>query len=316
MGWNDGVARPVSLDELGHGYRRYRLADPEAEDAMAGSLRRWGPLSPVVACVREEKLELIDGFKRFAAARQIGALTSLSVRVLDVDERTAKAAILGLNRGQRATRELEEAWIVQALVRDDGMTQVEAAHLLSRHKSWVCRRLALLEKLSVAVKEDLRLGLVGPSLARQLTRLPAGNQEALLASTRRETLTAQEVSGVIDLLQGASQEQAAFVLAKPREALALVHGMPTALRDPRLSRAGNWLARHLAQALEALTRVENWLRTPNERELRAQDREIVQPLLARVGDQGQARRRRWTMASTTSTSHAKGGGAFTSSAIC
>ena len=122
----------------------------------------------------------------------------------------------------------------------------------------------------MAVKEDLRLGLVGPSLARQLTRLPAGNQEALLALTRRETLTAQEVSGVIDLLQGASQEQAAFVLQKPREALALTQGMPQALRDPRLSRAGNWLAKYLAQALEALVRVENWLRTPNERELRAQ----------------------------------------------
>jgi hypothetical protein len=202
-----------------------------------------------------------------------------------VDEPTAKAAILGLNRGQRPARELEEAWIVQGLVRDDGMTQVEAANLLGRHKSWVCRRLALLEKLSVAVKEDLRLGLVGPSLARQLTRLPAGNQEALLALVRRCTLTAQEVSGVIDLLQGASGEQAAFVLAKPREALTLAQGMPTALRDPRLSQAGNWLAKQLTLSLETLTRVENWLRTPNERELRDQDREIVQPLLRRVGDQ-------------------------------
>ena len=61
--------------------------------------------------------------------------------------------------------------------------------------------------------------------------------------------------------------------------------MPTTLRDPRLSRAGNWLARHLTGALEALVRIENWLRTPNERELRLQDREILQPLLARVGDQ-------------------------------
>jgi hypothetical protein len=284
MQWHEGITRPVALAELGQRYRRYRLADPEAEEAMAGSLRRWGQLAPVVACVRSEKLELLDGFKRHAAARQIAGMT-LSVRVLEVDEPTAKAAILGLNRGQRATRELEEAWIVQGLVRDDQMTQVEAAHLLGRHKSWVCRRLALLEKLSVAVKEDLRLGLIGPSLARQLTRLPTGNQEGLLALTRRETLTAQEVSGVIDLLQGASQEQAAFVLQKPREALALVHSAPPALRDPRLSRAGNWLAKHLAQALEALVRVENWLRTPNERELRSQDREILQPLLARVGDQ-------------------------------
>jgi hypothetical protein len=284
MQWHEGITRPVALTELGQRYRRYRLADPEAEEAMAGSLRRWGQLAPVVACVRSEKLELLDGFKRHAAARQLAGMT-LSVRVLEVDEPTAKAAILGLNRSQRATRELEEAWIVQGLVRDDQMTQVEAAHLLGRHKSWVCRRLALLEKLSMAVKEDLRLGLVGPSLARQLTRLPTGNQEALLALTRREALTAQEVSGVIDLLQGASQEQAAFVLQKPREALARTQGMPQALRDPRLSRAGNWLAKYLAQAWEALVRVENWLRTPNERELRAPDREILQPLLARVGDQ-------------------------------
>jgi hypothetical protein len=181
---------------------------------------------------------------------------------------------------------LEEAWVVQALVRDDGLTQVEAAHLLGRHKSWVCRRLALLEKLSVAVKEEMRLGLVGPSLARELTRLPVGNQEALLALVRHASLTAAEVSGVIGLLEGASDEQAAFVLAKPREALAQARGgMPASLRDPRLSRAGNWLARHLSQALEALVRVETWLRTPNERELRGMDREIVRPLLERVGDQ-------------------------------
>src|SRR6185369_8990855 len=215
MQWQEGITRPAALTELGQRYRRYRLADPEAEEAMAGSLRRWGQLAPVVACVRSEKLELLDGFKRHAAARQIAGMT-LSVRVLEVDERAAKAAILGLNRGQRATRELEEAWIVQGLVRDDQMTQVEAAHLLGQHKSWVCRRLALLEKLSVSVKEDLRLGLLGPALARQLTRLPAGNQEAVLAMTRREALTAQEVSGVIDLLQGAGVEQAQFVLAKPR----------------------------------------------------------------------------------------------------
>jgi len=283
--WNEGLVRPVTLDELGQRYRRYRLADAEADEAMAGSLRRWGQLAPVVACVRADKLELIDGFKRWAAARQIRELACLSVRVLDLDDKVAKAAILGLNREQRPVRELEEAWVVQGLVRDDGLTQVEAAHLLGRHKSWVCRRLALLEKLSGAVKEDLRLGLVGLSLARQLTRLPVGNQETLLALARQALLTLPEVSGVIALLQGASPAQAAYVLAQPREALAAVRGVPQALRDPRLSRAGNWLARNLTQALESLVRVENWLRTPNERELHAQDRQIVQPLLTRLGDE-------------------------------
>lgn len=285
MRWDDGVVRPVARAALGQRYRRYRLADPPAEEAMAGSLRRWGPLAPVVACVRGPQLEVLDGFKRWAAAGQVAGLTTLSVRVLEVDERTAKAAILGRNRGQRGARELEEAWVVQALVRDDGLTQVEAAHLLGQHKSWVCRRLALLEKLSAAVVEDLRLGLVGAALARQLVRLPAGNQEAVLALTRRAALTAQEVSGVIDLLQGASDAQAAFVLTEPRAALRQARGLPPALRDPRLSRAGNWLARQLTQTLEGLTRLEQWLRTPGERELTARDREIVQPLLERLGEQ-------------------------------
>jgi hypothetical protein len=288
MDWENGSVRPVALAALGQRYRRYRLADPPAEQAMAGSLRRYGQLAPVVACVREQQLEVLDGFKRLSAARQVAGLTSLSVRVVTVDERTAKAAILGLNRSQHGTRELEEAWVVQALVRDDGLTQVEAAHLLGQHKSWVCRRLALLEKLSAEVKEDLRLGLVGPALARQLTRLPAGNQQAVLAVTRRQSLTAQEVSGVIELLQGAAPEQAAFVLAQPREALAQARGLPAALRDPRLSRAGNWLARQLTQALEALGRLEHWLRTPGERELTERDRAIVQPLLQRLGDQADA----------------------------
>jgi hypothetical protein len=288
MRLDEGIVRPVALAALGQGYRRYRLADAPAEQAMVGSLRRWGQLSPAVACVQGQQLELLDGFKRLTAAQQVVGWTTLSVRLIEVDERTAKAAILGLNREQRPVRELEEAWIVQALVRDDGLTQVEAAQLLGQHKSWVCRRLALLEKLSAAVKEDLRLGLLGPALARQLTRLPAGNQQAVLALSRRETLTAQEVSGVIELLQGASLAQAAFVLEKPREALAQARGLPTALRDPRLSRAGNWLARHLTQALEALVRLENWLCTPGERELTERDRAIVQPLLTRLGDQADA----------------------------
>ena len=285
MGWDEGLVRPVPVLELGQRYRRYRLADPAAEEAMAGSLRRWGQLAPVVACLRGQQLEVLDGFKRVTAAPAVAGLTTLSVLVLEVDEPMAKAAILGLNRGQRPARELEEAWIVQALVRDDGLTQVEAAHLLGQHKSWVCRRLALLEKLSAVVIADMRLGLLGPALARQLTRLPAGNQEAVLAMTRRETLTAQEVSGVIDLLTGASEEQAAFVLAKPRQALAQARGMPTALRDPRLSGVGNWLARQLSQVLTGLTRLESWLRTPGERELRARDREILEPVLMRIVDE-------------------------------
>ena len=42
-------------------------------------------------------------------------------RVLEVDDKAAKVAIYGLNRAGGKTTELEEAWIVYALVREDGV---------------------------------------------------------------------------------------------------------------------------------------------------------------------------------------------------
>ena len=107
-------------------------------------------------------------------------MTTLSVRLIDVDDRRAKAAIYGLNQTGRRPHELEEAWIVQALVREDGLSQAEVAELLGRHKSWVCRRLALLEKLCADVRQDLEVGLLTPTAAREIARLPAGNQSEVL----------------------------------------------------------------------------------------------------------------------------------------
>lgn len=87
-------------------------------------------------------------------------------------------------------------------MREEGLTQPEAAQLLGRNKSWISRRLALLEKLCPSAREDLALGLLSPSMARQLTRLPVGNQEALLVTIRRDDLSALEVKQVVDLLLG------------------------------------------------------------------------------------------------------------------
>jgi ParB family transcriptional regulator, chromosome partitioning protein len=279
--------RPLAVTALGERYRRYRLADPAAEAAMARSLCQYGQLAPVTACMRDGRAELLDGFKRRTAAAQIGWQT-LSVRVLDVDERVAKAAIYGLNCVGRRPQELEEAWIVQALVREDGLSQVEAAALLDRHKSWVCRRLALLERLGAAAQAELRLGLLSPGLARQLTRLPTGNQATVLTVARRESLTLVEVQGVIDLLRGATPEQEALLLQDPRAALHQAAGVPLPARDPRLSPAANRLARQLGLLLDLLSRMHNWQRHPGLAELKRDDRRLLAPQFTRLARDARA----------------------------
>ena len=70
--WHAGDVRFLAVAQLGERYRRYRLPDPDAEAAMAGSLRRYGQLTPLVVCLREETHEVLDGFKRLAAARTPG----------------------------------------------------------------------------------------------------------------------------------------------------------------------------------------------------------------------------------------------------
>ena len=234
----------------------------------------------MTACRREGRAELLDGFKRRTAAQQVSWPT-LSVRVLEIDERSAKAAIFGLNSVGHRPNELEEAWIVQALVREDGLSQVDAAELLGRHKSWVCRRLALLERLCAEAQAELRLGLLSPGLARQLTRLPAGNQADVLATVQREALTTDEVHRVIDLLHGASPEQEALLLEQPRQLLMHIDGVAPA-RDPRLSPAGNRLARQLSFLLDALGRIENWQRHPGLAELKRDDRRLLAPSFAKL----------------------------------
>jgi ParB-like chromosome segregation protein Spo0J len=278
-----GQVCPVRLDELGDQFRRYRLRVPQAVTAMAQSLRRWGQCAPIVATPREERPQVLDGFTRWEAALQVRGMTTLAVRLIDVDDRRAKAAIYGLNQTGRRPHELEEAWIVQALVREDGLSQAEVAELLGRHKSWVCRRLALLEKLSTDVRQDLEVGLLSPTTAREIARLPAGNQSEVVDVTRRQGLSGEELRGVVRLLlESVTAEQKLFVLAKPREALGQAAAPQPKGWDPRLSAHGNRVSQQLAMLLDRLAWVENFLECHRWTSLQAADRLVLGPLFQRL----------------------------------
>jgi ParB-like chromosome segregation protein Spo0J len=273
----------LDVDQIGDRLARFRLHQPEAERAMVASLRRYGQVSPVVVFVRGGHYELIDGFKRLAAVRELGSSSRLSARVLETDDKGAKAAMLSLNRAGSRACELEEAWIVFALVREDKLAQVEVAELLGRTASWVCRRLGLIEKLGEEAKEDLRLGLLSATAGRHVARLPRGNQRAVLDLIRREGLSVRELGGVVDLLQGASTEQQQrFILDDPREALLQARAGPAPGRDPRLSSAGALVWKRLAVLLETLGQMDGWLTVRARAGLTARDRLVLTPRLERL----------------------------------
>jgi len=272
----------LAVDDVGEYFARYRLRSPSAEHVLETSLRRYGQMAPVVVVRWQHRYEIVDGFKRLAVARRVPALKCLWARVIDADERTAKAAMYALNRASGKTSELEDAWIVHALVREDGLPQVEVADLLGRHKSWVCRRLALIERLGDAAREELRVGLLTPTCARQLVRLPPGNQASLLDVIRRDALTRHEVEGVVSLLLTLPACVQPDILKAPREALAQTDGTCLPARDPRLSPAGQVAWRGVGLLLERLVRMESWLTARELGDLPGNDRRILTPRVVRL----------------------------------
>ena len=206
-----GIREPeeqqVAVAELGEQLGPLRLHCPAAVRSVQQSLVRHGQLTAVAAYRGPTgQVELVDGFKRLQASRELGR-TTLRVRLLELDGVAAKAAVVVLNQ-QGGLTELEEGWLVRSLHRDDGLTQPQIGQLLSRHKSWVCRRLMLVELLDAAVQADVRLGLLGARTAVVLARLPHGNQQALAALVARRGLTTKQTEQLVAALLAAADDAA------------------------------------------------------------------------------------------------------------
>jgi len=187
----------VRVDRLGERLAALRLCEPAALAQMQSSLSTLGQLSAIAVFAAEPgRLEVVDGFKRLRAARALG-WSELRAKTLAVDAVGAKVALSALH-GQRGLTELEEAWLVRSLYRDDRLAQPEIARRLSRHKSWVSRRLLMAEALDEAVQADVRLGLLAASSAASLARLPRCNQAAAAAVVTATGATFRQTARLVE----------------------------------------------------------------------------------------------------------------------
>lgn len=194
----------VKLAELREDLGCLRLCTPEFEREMERSLQRHGQLTPVLACRQSPGWLVIDGFKRLRSARAL-SWSHLSVQPWEGDGVQAKVLLWRCNE-HRGLTDVEEAWLVRTLYREDGLSQPQIAQLFGRHKSWACRRLMLAEGLSDEVQADLRLGLLSVTMAREIVRLPRGNQGEVARLISRQGWTTRQGSQCVDELLAAPDE--------------------------------------------------------------------------------------------------------------
>jgi ParB/RepB/Spo0J family partition protein len=204
---------------IGESHADLRIIRPAAEKAMERSMRNYGQLTPVVVGQLDGRYEMVDGFKRLRAGRKLG-YQSLQARLMAGGRRAMKAAIIYLNTKACSIAELESALVIRSLCREDHLSQIEIAALLNRHKSFVCRRLKLVEKLSDELLEHLKLGLINITIGRELSRLPAGNQAKALATVLKYGFTGAETAALVRLLLKEPGWNHALILSFPESILS------------------------------------------------------------------------------------------------
>jgi len=190
----------ISIAKLSTHFESYKFIQPKSEDIAFNSILKFGQLTPIIVYAKEHKrFEIIDGFKRYRALKKLNAKTIIA-NIVNLNIRTVKAAIIFLNQNTGTITDLEEANIVQSLHNEDKLSQVEIGKLLNRHKSWVSRRISLIERLDEEIINHIKLNLISISIGRELMRLPRGNQEKVMKIVIDYNLSCIETKKLVDSL--------------------------------------------------------------------------------------------------------------------
>ena len=184
--------------------------DQDALNDLAASIREQGLIQPILVRPVESGHEIVAGERRWRAS-QLAGLSEVPVVVRELSEQQALALALIENLQREDLNPLEEAWGMQRLREEFGLSQDELARQLGKSRSAVANCLRLLN-LSENAQQDLRLG-----------RFSAGHARALLSfedleerENVRKRIVAEKLSvREVEALAFAAKEEPIPALADP-----------------------------------------------------------------------------------------------------
>jgi len=223
---------------------------------MIGSVAEIGQQVPVIVIREGERLVLIDGYLRVEALRKLGRDTAAATTwpVSEVE------ALLHRRHLCISVPAIEDAWLL-ARLRDHGLSLDDLARRLCRSKSWVSRRLALIEVLTPAAQAQVRAGTVPPHAAmKYLVPLARANKrqcEQLVAGLGGTYVTDRELGALYDAWRAADRAGKQRIVAEPLLALRALAATMTADVDDESAPLHKDLTMLAAIAWRAIRRVRS-----------------------------------------------------------
>lgn len=155
----------LNLESLDLKYERLSVRRASVERRLLGSLGESGQQSPVIVVAGAEagRYVVVDGHKRVRALKRLKADVAKAA-ILEMTEAEALATAYQWNaEGKREA--FEEGWLVAELYRQFGWSLGDIARRLVRSKSWVSKRLSLVEDLPEWMSEAVAEGSIGAHAA-------------------------------------------------------------------------------------------------------------------------------------------------------
>ncbi len=200
--------KKTDLHQLELRYSHIRVRNIKRIHRLAASISRHGQLEPLVTVVAENRFILIDGYQRYRALREIGRDTADIITV----EITEEESLLQLltQRGERQWEAIEEAGIIQELHHRFNYSFSEIGKKTGRDKSYVKRRLDLLESLPEEILKNVLSGTISTWTANRvlvpLARANAEDATKLAAHLERSPLSTRQLKTFYDHYQKSNRK--------------------------------------------------------------------------------------------------------------
>jgi len=205
----DGVLKDVPVDLIQRGrYQPRRDMDPAALQELADSIRQQGVMQPVVLRVLPDQpgqYELIAGERRWRAT-QIAGLDSIPAIIRDVSDEATIAMALIENIQRENLNPIEEAFALQRLQNEFGLTQAQVAEAVGKSRTTITNLLRL-TGLTEEVRTMLEHGDLEMGHGRAMLTLPPELQAQAANMVVAKALSVRQTEALVRRLQEESQQK-------------------------------------------------------------------------------------------------------------
>ena len=170
--------------------------DQEALEELAGSIKQYGIIQPIIVSKKEDYYEIIAGERRWRAAKLAG-LKEIPVVIKDYSEKEIAEISLIENIQRENLNPIEEAQAYKTLIEEYDLTQEELSERISKSRTQIANTMRLL-KLHEDVQKMLTTGVLSAGHARALLGLEI-MEEQLRAAEKiiNESLSVRQTEDLV-----------------------------------------------------------------------------------------------------------------------